>query len=258
MIEMRKSFGRQLSSWANSNPLSLLSIIRVLQLTQAMKRPADQTPIHTDSQKTPPKAWDVCLCHKDANINVCICVCWPVWQDVKRYCKQYCSFPSGGSRGGGAPGAGAPPFCFFTLFSYIPNWLRYVATPALAQKTSAQCDIERFSLVPRPHPRTDGWDWDHDLLSMSTNKSIAARRLSACVCSIDPRTSGTCGANHEGATTAHPDNWKMKAKNFFRALRGLIGATRLCKIPAPPLHKILYPPLFPVLVVLQTARKPHQ
>ena len=76
-----------------------------------------------------------------------------------------------------------------------------------------------------------------------STKSIAARRLSACVCSIDPRTSGTCGANHEGATTAHPVNWKMKAKIFFCASHGLIGATRLCKILGPPLHKILYPPL---------------
>jgi len=66
-------------------------------------------------------------------------------------------------------------------------------------------------------------------------KSIAARRLSACVCSIDPRTSGTCGASHEGATTAHPDNWKMKAKKF--------SALRASVIPGPPLHKILYPPL---------------
>ena len=36
----------------------------------------------------------------------------------------------------------------------------------------------------------------------------------------------------------------MKAKNFFRASRGLIGATRLCTIPGLPLHNILYPPLF--------------
>ena len=43
---------------------------------------------------------------------------------------------------------------------------------------------------------------------------------------------------HEGATRAHPDNWKMKAKKFFRAPRGLISiaATRLyaaafCTLP---------------------------
>jgi len=33
---------------------------------------------------------------------------------------QFAGSVSGGSRGG-APGAGAPPFCFFTLFSSTPN-----------------------------------------------------------------------------------------------------------------------------------------
>ena len=70
---------------------------------------------------------------------------------------------------------------------------------------------------------------------------------STSLCSIDPgtrvatRTSGTWSAKHEGATRAHPDNWKMKVKNFsaplnifFRALRGLIDAPRLCNLLAVP------------------------
>ena len=45
---------------------------------------------------------------------------------------------------------------------------------------------------------------------------------------------------HEGATRAHPDKWKMKAKNFFRASRGLIYLNprytplRRCLLPCPP------------------------
>ena len=40
----------------------------------------------------------------------------------------------------------------------------------------------------------------------------------------------------EGATRAHPDNWEMKAKKFFRASRGLIATTCLyaaafCSLP---------------------------
>ena len=33
-------------------------------------------------------------------------------------------------------------------------------------------------------------------------------------------------------TRANPDNWNIKVKNFFRALRGFIGATRLYSLPS--------------------------
>ena len=34
--------------------------------------------------------------------------------------------------------------------------------------------------------------------------------------SCNPFSSGTCSAKHEGATRAHPENWKIKAKTFLR------------------------------------------
>ena len=46
---------------------------------------------------------------------------------------------------------------------------------------------------------------------------------------------------HEGATRAHPDSWKMKAKKIFRASRGLIGATPLYALP-PAACNIILPP----------------
>jgi len=74
MLEIRKSFDRQLSSWANSNPLSLLSYYS--QLKRHLQKPG----MYVGATK-------------DAKTNGCICVCCPVWQDVKRHCKQFCSFP---------------------------------------------------------------------------------------------------------------------------------------------------------------------
>ena len=47
----------------------------------------------------------------------------------------------------------------------------------------------------------------------------------------NPRTSGTCSAKREGATRAHPEKRKMKAKNVFRASRELIGTTHLYALP---------------------------
>ena len=55
----------------------------------------------------------------------------------------------------------------------------------------------------------------------------------------DLQSSGTCSAKREGATRAHPEKRKMKAKKCFRSSRGLIRATRLYALPpaafgAPP------------------------
>jgi len=40
-------------------------------------------------------------------------------------------------------------------------------------------------------------------------------------------------AKHKGGTRANPDDWIMKVKNFFRASRGRIGATRLYALASP-------------------------
>ena len=59
---------------------------------------------------------------------------------------------SRGGGGGGAPGAGAPPFCFFTaLFSSLLTCCRYVATPGLASsaRNTVRC-LKPNGLGTRP------------------------------------------------------------------------------------------------------------
>ena len=52
---------------------------------------------------------------------------------------------------------------------------------------------------------------------------------------------------HGGATRAHPDNWKMKTKNFFRASCGLIATAHLStgsdQLLGPGITQVLATPL---------------
>ena len=84
----------------------------------------------------------------------------------------------------------------------------------------------------------NAWERDHYLVYPSVyvrmyvrernlNKEEAHGGPGTC----NPRTSGTCNAKREGATRAHPEKRKMKAKKIFRASRGVISATRLYALP---------------------------
>ena len=57
---------------------------------------------------------------------------------------------------------------------------------------------------------------------------------------------------HEGATRAHPDNWKIKAKIFFRTSRGLITTTHLStgsdQLLGPGITQVLATPLSFILI----------
>ena len=118
------------------------------------------------------------------------------------------------------------PFCFFTaLFSSLLTCCRYVATPGLASSA-------RNTVQP------NAWERDHDLVYPSVyvriyvrERNLSKEEAHGGPGTCNPRTSGTCNAKHEGATRAHPEKRKMKAKNFFRASRGLIGATLLYALP---------------------------
>ena len=79
---------------------------------------------------------------------------------------------------------------------------------------------------------------DHDLVYPSVyvriyvrERNLSKEEAHGGPGTCNPRTSGTCNAKREGATRAHPEKRKMKANKFFRALRGLIGATRLYTLP---------------------------
>ena len=76
---------------------------------------------------------------------------------------------------------------------------------------------------------------------------------------VATRTLELAVQKHESATRAHPDNWKNEGEKFFRASRGMIGATRLYALPSaafnyaisPSLSQILHPPLVTPLIDTQ-------
>jgi len=78
--------------------------------------------------------------------------------------------------------------------------------------------------------------------------SLRYRLLLFCYVMDDTesRSQGQCSAKQNSTTRSHPDNRKIKAKNFFRALRREITTTCLYTLPsavAVPLQKYLMPAL---------------
>ena len=127
------------------------------------------------------------------------------------------------------------------LFSSLLTCCRYVATPGLASsaRNIVHC-LKPNCLGTRPQSSIPLCVRTYYVCERNLSKEEAhggPGRPGTC----NPRTSGTCSAKREGATRAHPEKWKMKAKKNFRASRGLISTTHLYALP-PAAFNIWCPP----------------